>query len=174
MALALSLPASFPGRSQLVIMIFGVVIFSLLVQGLTISPLLRWLGFTQPEPKLKDYELVHGQLLGDAAALAELDDLQSRGMITDRVFQALRTEIADSQQELLRRAAELGEVEQLVEHEQIRRIRTHLTDVRKARFRDLLREGILTGAAYEELNEQLDAYLGAGGEGGATQDAEQT
>lgn len=157
MALALSLPASFEGRSQLVIMVFGVVIFSLLAQGLTVSALLRWLGFTVPEPMRKNYELVHGRLLGDTAALAELDDLRARGMVPDRVYQKLRTELADSQQELRRRAAELGELEQVVEKEQIRRIRRRLSDVRKARFRELLREGILTSAAYQELDEQFDS-----------------
>lgn len=155
-ALALSLPSSIPGRSQLIIMIFGVVIFSLLVQGLTISPLLRWLGFTQPGPKLKNYELIQGQLLGDTAALAELDDLHARGLITDRIHETLRSEVADSQQELRQRAAALGEVEQNVEEQQVRRIRLHLTEVRKARLRELLREGILSNAAYEELEVQLD------------------
>lgn len=173
-ALALSLPASISDRSQLVIMIFGVVIFSLLVQGLTISPLLRWLSFAQPEPKLKDYELVHGQLLGETAALAELDGLQARGMITERVYKALRSEVADSQQELHRRATELGEVEQIVEEQQVRRLRHHLTDVRKARFRELLREGILSNAVYEELEEQLDQRPSEAFEDAATQDPEQS
>lgn len=42
-ALVLSLPKELPGRSQFVLMIFGAVLFSLLVQGLTVGPLLRWL-----------------------------------------------------------------------------------------------------------------------------------
>ena len=46
-ALVLSLPTSVPGRSQFVLMIFGAVLFSLLVQGLTIGPLLRWLRFSR-------------------------------------------------------------------------------------------------------------------------------
>jgi CPA1 family monovalent cation:H+ antiporter len=155
-ALALSLPATFAGRSQLVIMVFGVVMFSLLVQGLTVSPLLRWLGFTQPEARLRDYELVHGQLLGDTAALTELDELQARGLITERVYQVLRDEVAEDHQKLQSRAAELGEVEEVVEQQQIRRLRRHLTDVRKARFRELLREGILTSAVHQELEQEVD------------------
>ena len=43
-ALVLSLPLNIPGREMLVAMTFGAVTFSLLVQGLTISPLLRKLG----------------------------------------------------------------------------------------------------------------------------------
>ena len=42
-ALILSLPLTIPGRKQLVAMTFGVVTFSLLLQGLTLSPLLTFL-----------------------------------------------------------------------------------------------------------------------------------
>jgi monovalent cation:H+ antiporter, CPA1 family len=49
-ALALSLPAALPFRAHLVAMTFGTVIFSLLVQGLTISPLLGRLGIKQGKP----------------------------------------------------------------------------------------------------------------------------
>jgi CPA1 family monovalent cation:H+ antiporter len=159
-ALALSLPASFSGRSQLIVVIFGVVIFSLLVQGLTVSPLLRWLKLGKGEQRSREYEMVHGQLLGEAAALAELDDLRSRGMITERVYQTLRGELIESQQNLHQKATELGTVEKVVEDELIRRIRHRLTDVRKARFRELLREGILTSSVYEELEQQLNEHLG--------------
>jgi len=41
LALALSLPSTFPYREQLLSLTFGVVIFSILVQGLTMKPLLR-------------------------------------------------------------------------------------------------------------------------------------
>lgn len=47
-ALALSLPIAVPERSRFVLMIFGAVLFSLLVQGLTVAPLLRWLRLSRP------------------------------------------------------------------------------------------------------------------------------
>jgi NhaP-type Na+/H+ or K+/H+ antiporter len=43
---ALSLPMTLPGRERLVAMIFGAAIFSLLAQGLTISPLPPWLNLS--------------------------------------------------------------------------------------------------------------------------------
>jgi CPA1 family monovalent cation:H+ antiporter len=46
-ALALSLPIALSGRTQLVAMTFGTVIFSLLAQGLSISPLLKRLNLNQ-------------------------------------------------------------------------------------------------------------------------------
>lgn len=43
-ALALSLPHSFEGREDILILTFGVVLFSLLIQGLTITPLINKLN----------------------------------------------------------------------------------------------------------------------------------
>ena len=43
-ALALSLPADFQGKETILLLTFSVVLFSLLVQGLTIKPLVRKLG----------------------------------------------------------------------------------------------------------------------------------
>jgi CPA1 family monovalent cation:H+ antiporter len=46
LALALSLPSTFPYREQILDLTFGVVIFSIVVQGLTIKPLLQLLKLT--------------------------------------------------------------------------------------------------------------------------------
>ncbi|MBI3964316.1 MAG: cation:proton antiporter [Chloroflexi bacterium] len=47
-ALTLTLPADTPSRDVLVSMSFGVVLFTLAVQGLTLSPLIQWLGLGRP------------------------------------------------------------------------------------------------------------------------------
>jgi len=44
LALALSLDSTFPDRTRVLDLTFGVVVFSILVQGLTMKPLLRMLG----------------------------------------------------------------------------------------------------------------------------------
>ncbi len=46
LAAALSLPPDFPSRERLLALTYGVVLFTILVQGLTIGPLVRRLGFT--------------------------------------------------------------------------------------------------------------------------------
>ena len=43
LALALSLGRDFPDREKILALTFGVVAFSIIVQGLTIGPLIRWL-----------------------------------------------------------------------------------------------------------------------------------
>jgi CPA1 family monovalent cation:H+ antiporter len=51
MALALSLPLAFPAREAIINMTFGVVLFTLLVPGLTMEPLVRFLGMAPKEEK---------------------------------------------------------------------------------------------------------------------------
>lgn len=47
LAAALSLPSDFPYRQQLLAMTYGVVLFTVLAQGLTIAPLARRLGLVR-------------------------------------------------------------------------------------------------------------------------------
>lgn len=47
-AVALSLPPTFPARAQLLALTYGVVLFTVLIQGLTIGPLVRRLGLVLP------------------------------------------------------------------------------------------------------------------------------
>ncbi|MBN8926625.1 MAG: Na+/H+ antiporter [Rhodospirillales bacterium 69-11] len=47
LAVALSVPVEFPGRDFILATSFGVILISILVQGTTLAPLIRWLGVDQ-------------------------------------------------------------------------------------------------------------------------------
>jgi CPA1 family monovalent cation:H+ antiporter len=64
-ALALSIPTTLPERETLVAAVFGVVLFTLLVQGLTIKPLLQWLNLLGDQPLREQYS----QLIARETAL---------------------------------------------------------------------------------------------------------
>ncbi len=51
LALALGLPPNIPRREDIIAVAFAVVAFSILVQGLTITPLVRRLGELAPAPE---------------------------------------------------------------------------------------------------------------------------
>ena len=51
MALVLSLPDDFPGKSLLVSMVFSVVLFTIVIQGSLLDPLLRMMGLTGGKPE---------------------------------------------------------------------------------------------------------------------------
>ena len=73
MVLVLSLPKDFSHRDLLVTMTFGVVLISILVHGMTVSPLLRWLGIVQGRTQRGAYEFARGKLQAASAALDELE-----------------------------------------------------------------------------------------------------
>jgi len=54
-ALALSVPIALEGRDQIIATVFGVVLFTLLVQGLTAKPLLEGLNLLGDEPLRRKY-----------------------------------------------------------------------------------------------------------------------
>jgi CPA1 family monovalent cation:H+ antiporter len=50
-ALALGLDRGIPGREAMVASAFGLVVFTLLVQGLSIRAVMRWAGILPAEPE---------------------------------------------------------------------------------------------------------------------------
>lgn len=78
MALVLGLSRSFPQRDTLVAATFGVVLFSLLVQGTTIGPLLKRLNLAgEPIQEPKERRRLASEILACQAALAELERLRT-------------------------------------------------------------------------------------------------
>jgi CPA1 family monovalent cation:H+ antiporter len=115
MVLALSIPESFPQRDLLITMTFGVVILSILAQGVTVGPALRWLGLTRPSRARADYGETRAALL---AAHSALDDLARTGGLVvtdDSMRRALAAEYAErishAERELGALAARLGHAE---------------------------------------------------------------
>jgi CPA1 family monovalent cation:H+ antiporter len=158
-ALALSLPLSLPYRAELILAIFGTVVFSLLAQGLTITPLLAWLGMRKSAEGAGEYEVLQGRLLADTAALAELDGMRQRGLITARVYDDLKAELTEQSAALQQQLAQHGNEKQAVEQQQEARLRHHLISVRKARLAELKQEGILSEASFNEASQLLDEEL---------------
>ncbi|TAF08293.1 MAG: sodium:proton antiporter [Nostocales cyanobacterium] len=74
-ALALSVPTILPERNEIIATVFGVVLFTLLVQGLTIKPLLQKLN-----------------LLGDAGLRDQYLELAARHVALERVLQHLQVD----------------------------------------------------------------------------------
>jgi hypothetical protein len=99
---------------------------------------------------------LEGQLLADTAAIAEVDNLRSRGMISARVHEMLQDDLKKSHEDLSHRLAQFDVADLAVEQEQLRRLHRHLIDVKKTRLAELFREGKLSEAIHSEINERLD------------------
>ncbi len=159
MVLALSLPAGFPNRELLVAITFGVVLLSILVQGLSMAPLLRRLGVVGAQADRTAYDRRRGELRSVEAALAEVDRMQRGGQAERGVLQSVRDDyerrLGEIQGDLTRLRAEHTGLQQ----EEMLRARRHLLMVEKAEAIQAAQEGLLGREAYEHQLADIDARL---------------
>jgi Na+:H+ antiporter len=159
MVLVLSLPKDFPHRELLVSMTFGVVILSILVHGLTMSPLLRWLGVVRGRHERAAYELTRGKLQAAHAALEEIDQMSHVHFTNPEVLASLRREY---EQKVERDSAALDELhlERLqLDAEELVWAHRHLQSVEKRAVIDAFHRGLLSQAVQEKLLADIDRQL---------------
>jgi len=105
MVLALSIPEAFPQRDLLVTMTFGVVVLSILVQGITVAPALKWLGLDHRARTHAGYGGTQAALLNAHSALADVERTGSMVETDDGMHRALA---ADYDEQLDRAEQELA------------------------------------------------------------------
>ena len=79
LAAALALPPDFPQRDLIIFLTFAVIFVTLVLQGLTLPPLIRWLG-VRDDGTEEEREELKARLVATKAALARIDELAERGV----------------------------------------------------------------------------------------------
>ena len=88
LAAALALPLDFPERDLILFLTFAVIFLTLVVQGLTLPPLIRLLGVR--DDGAEDREEVRARLEAAKAALARLDGLGEEEWTRDETVERMR------------------------------------------------------------------------------------
>jgi CPA1 family monovalent cation:H+ antiporter len=156
MVLVLSLHRDFPHRDLLVTMTFGVVLISILLQGLTMSPLLRWLGIVRWDEGQQKVEFARGRLLAAYAGLEALDRM-TFGISTavPQLREEYKEKIKNIEQDIGKMEPNLDQLKD----QEARWARRQLLLVEKNRIIDAFQEGRLSQQVYEELLADIDARL---------------
>jgi CPA1 family monovalent cation:H+ antiporter len=164
LALALSLTGSIFDDvivTELQLMTFGVVLFTLLVQGTTIAPLLRRLGLTAtPDQKYHQYRR-QGQLYALRAGQHELDRLHTEGILTKQAHNAMS---GVYEQDLSRLNIELRDLlydYPELEQAMILQARRDLLQAERTALGDAARRGLIPEDVYHELVLETDNRLEA-------------
>jgi monovalent cation:H+ antiporter, CPA1 family len=159
MVLVLSLPESFPYRDQLVSMTFGVAVLSILLQGLTMSGLLGWVGIVHEAAETTDYEIRSGRLQAVAAALQELAHLAELRSAPPVVIETLQAEYARRAQDAEQALHKLALSTQELQGRDLGRIRRDLLDIERDRVMQSFRQGVLGRRSQQKLLADIDARL---------------
>ena len=93
----------FPGRDLILLLTFCVIFGTLIAQGLTLKPLVRWLRIVDDHATEKEERLA--RLRANEAALARIEDLGSSNQARPESVERLRSEYADRIRQLSKDAS---------------------------------------------------------------------
>jgi len=88
----------FPGRNLILLVTFCVIFATLVLQGLTLAPLVRWLGIEDDHATEKEETLA--RLQANEAALAHVEEMEALHRTNPKTAERLRAEYVDRIQQL--------------------------------------------------------------------------
>lgn len=145
LAAAYALPAAFPGRDLILLAVFAVVMGTLVVQGLTLGPLIRALGLGDDGVLQKDIRKAR-EAIADAALayVAERRDAPAKRLLAE--YRERRT--------ALKTAGEGdGRVKLPVDE-----LSEQVLEAKRERLLQMRLEGEISDAAYYQIEEELDRH----------------
>jgi monovalent cation/hydrogen antiporter len=102
---------AFPGRDLIILLTFCVIFAMLLLQGLTLMPLVRWLAIVDDHATEKEERLA--RLKANEAALARLQELESSHHAKPKTVERLRAEYEDRVRQLQIEALDENKIRRL-------------------------------------------------------------
>ncbi len=156
-ALALSLRENLPGRETILAMTFGVVAFSITVQGLTLKPALRLLNIEVGRED--DFDRTRVKVIALNAAARELDLLQQSNFTTPSTYTKLHRELESSMNAAQQEMDGIEASRPAGANEQMRIARMRMLSAEKSAIRRSLSDGLISLSAAEKLLESSDQDL---------------
>jgi monovalent cation:H+ antiporter, CPA1 family len=157
LAVVLSLPA-FEYRDTFVALVIGAVLFTLVVQGLSIEPLVRWLGLDRP--RLADrLARLEGDFAAKHRAVDRLPELLSGGLFPGSIAMRLLTQY---ERKIARIKAEIEELHraELDDDEQLRSLLClRALSEEKSLYVDMFKTGQLSERSFRQLLATLQRQI---------------
>lgn len=159
MALALSLPLTFPAREEIINMTFGVVLFTLLVPGLTMEPLVRFLGMVPKQEKLDHYQEFKSLLLAYRTELQTAAKLRDEGKMSDAAYESWKEHLQNEIVRLGRQLDDLQLSDASISEFHDKQAKVQLLESRKDFLSMMVKDGLLKEDAAHHLYMAVDAEI---------------
>ncbi len=157
MALALSLAPDFPYRTKVLAMTYGVVAFSLVVQGLTVKPLIHLLGIKGS--KENEYDIAKVRQISFHAAKQELEDLFGAHLISKPVYREISKDLEAHMKEADQEIAQLHARDRALASEEHHMAQKRMIQAEKHAIQRAAGDGLITAATAEEMVADADERL---------------
>lgn len=162
LALALSLPESGPlaaERGRLQAMAFGLVLFSLIVQGASADWLVKRLKLVQRSDVQEEYERRHARFVAGRAAHDYIRRMSQQGIISEHTWQRLAPLLEKRTAGLAEAVKEVVTSDPRVEAEELDTARRESLRAQRAALTGLLRDGVISEEIYSQLVGEVDVAL---------------
>lgn len=160
MALVLGLDKNFPQRDTLIAGTFGVVLFSLLAQGLTVGPLMKKLGLSNAHSKEpKDHRRLANELVACQAAIAELEHLRLTEAHANWSIELLMRDYRARLTTLEQALEEVQPGHKVLHRKQAMRAKRLALEAEKSSLQEAERQGWLDEDDWRDLSARIDGEL---------------
>jgi uncharacterized protein YaaQ len=160
LALALSLPAILgPEGEEIQTMAFGVVLFTLLVQGLTMKPLINKMNLIQRNEVQEEYERRHARSVMAKASYERLEEMYQEGYLSTHIWEIISTPIQQHAQVLSDAVSEVLQTNPAVEGEVFDTAMREMLLSQRSKLNSLLRDSIISEETYTQLVKEVDSAL---------------
>ena len=164
MALALSLPTSLPNRAYLIAIVFGTVLVSLVLQGLSLPWIAKRLKLSSLSAVKQQTDEMRAQLITAKAAQDELDGMLKSGVLPKAVFEEMRSlyqvQIAKAEKSLRNLYNQrVSESKNPVDPSGLDAVRRQLLLAEKFALTDAVRKKIVAEIVAEKRLQQIDEKL---------------
>jgi CPA1 family monovalent cation:H+ antiporter len=160
LALALSLPASL-GEQVTVIrsMAFGVVLFTLLFQGLTMKPFITRMGLIKRSQAQEEYESLNARAIMSRKAHTRLKTMYQEGLLSKPVWEIVAKPLENHTVKLFEAASRTIEANPEIESKEIESAIKEALNNERAALQDLLRDGSISDDTFSRLLQEVDSAL---------------
>lgn len=163
MALALSIPLALPGRNDIIELVFGTVLFSLVGQGLSLPWLIKRLKISSVSEVTEQSGKLQVQLIAAKAAQDELDSLLKSGVLPKAIYEELwasyQARVAESERVLRDFYNQYRAGQLKSDHSGLEAIRRRLLLAEKGAMNDALRKRIVPEDLVQPYIKDLDEKL---------------
>ncbi len=162
LALALSLPETgvlAAERGRLQAMAFGLVLFSLLVQGTSADWLVKRLKLVQRSNVQEEYERRHARFVAGRASHDYIRRMSQQGLISEHTWQRLAPLLEKRTAGLADAVKEIVTSDPVVEAEEMDTARRELLRAQRSALTGLLRDGVISDEIYSQLVGEVDMAL---------------
>ncbi len=160
LALALSLPASLGEQGTIIkSMAFGVVLFTLLVQGLTMKPFINRMGLIEKNPAQEEYEKLNARLVMVRSAHKQIETMYKDGILSRHVWNVLSKPLITHADTLTDTAANTMHAHPDVEAKELESAIKAVLTSERATLRSLLRDGRISEETFSSLVHEVDGAL---------------